>query len=94
MGSIKKPTPDKRQVDELKALIKALDGTQHNPIAWGSVIAFAAPIIARIAARIAARYVAQRVGKRLKKNIPADTADHVADKITAIVQRLAQRKKS
>ena len=92
MGDKKKPTPDKRQIEELKAFVKALNGAEHNPIEWGAVIAFAAPIVSRIAARIAVKYVAQRLGKRLKRNVPADTADYVADKMTAIVQRLALRK--
>lgn len=86
-----KKTPkrkDTKEIIELKKVVTALNAVQHNPIAWGSVIALFAPIIARLATRIAVRYISAKVGKRFKKSLPDEAAEYVADRIGEAVSRL------
>lgn len=78
-----KKTVEKREAEELKRAINALNSTQHNPIAWGPIIAMVAPIIARIAARYAMRALARRLQRKISTKIRDETvvgaADFVAD---------------
>lgn len=74
------------EVTELKALTKALDATQHNPIGWGLVFAYIAPIIARLAVRIALSYYTRRTGKKISPTVKAAVLDYTKDLITTKVK--------
>lgn len=76
-------TPERRDKEELDRLIKALESTGHNPIVWGPIIKFVAPVIARIAARFVMKLLASKLDKRISSKIREDVvikaADHLAD---------------
>jgi len=77
------PTKDK-DVKELNLFIKALQGTEHNPVQWAAVFRVAAPIIARLAARTAAGYLASKWGKRASPKTRGEVAAYTAERIAAI----------
>ena len=86
----KRKAADTRDEQALKLALKALKGTQHNPINWVAIAQFIGPIVARLAARQAARYVSGRLKKKMTKAMPAETADYVADRMNQILAKLAR----
>lgn len=86
----KKATKTKdKDIKELQRINAALNGIQHNPIAWAAVIAVVAPVIARLAARYAASYLAKQWNKRANPKIRTGAAEDAAERITdALVKNL------
>jgi len=76
-----------KELDELKRFANALNATQHNPVDWAAIIAFAAPIVARITARYAARYIASKFNRKLTSKISTETANQAADWIVTTLQK-------
>lgn len=78
-----KVSADKRDAQELKRAVKALESTSHNPVQWAPIIAFVAPIVARITARYVLRAVARKLERKISTKIRDETvvgaADFVAD---------------
>lgn len=76
-------TPERRDKEELDRAIKALEAVSHNPIAWGLIIKFVAPVIARIAARFVMKLVAskldRRISSKIREEVVIKAADHLAD---------------
>jgi len=72
---------------DLQLALDAASAAEHNPVDWGAVIRFTAPIIARLAARYATRYVAGRLGKRIPPKMANDTAEKTAERIAVIVAK-------
>lgn len=92
---MKKPTPEKREAQELDRLVKTLEATSHNPIAWGPVIKFVAPIIARIAARYVMKIVARKLDKRISSKIREETVVAAADHLAEIaIKRTSKKSKN
>lgn len=74
------------EVVEMKALTKALDATQHNPIAWGLIFAYIAPIIARLAVRIALSYYTRKTGKKISPTTKSAVLDYTGELIKTKVK--------
>ena len=84
----KRKTPEKKELDLLIKTIKALNGVQHNPINWGAVIGFVAPIVARLAARVAIRYTTAKLKKKLKSKAADELVDEVSDRLSEYTSKL------
>jgi len=90
-GSI---TAEKREEQDLRRAVNALEGSQHNPIAFAPVVKLIAPIVARIAARYVLRTVSKKLGKRISSKIREDTVTKAADYLADIaVKRVTTKKK-
>jgi len=83
----KRKPPQDKDLKELNRAIDALKGTQHNPIAWGAIIKFVAPIIGRLAARYAAGYLATKWNKRATPKIRKEVAEDTADKMANVLYK-------
>jgi len=73
--SSKRKEPKDKDIQELNRALAALKATQHNPVEWGAIIKFVAPILGRLAARYAAGYLATRWNKRATPKIRKEVAE-------------------
>lgn len=81
----KKVTSD---VATLLSAIKALKSTQHNPIAWGAVLQFLAPIIARLAIRVGLAYFSKKTGRRIHPKIRNEVAENAGEAMGDLLKKV------
>jgi len=87
MQAPKKSQHETKGINDLKLALDAVGASEHNPVDWGAVIRFTAPIIARLAARYATRYVGSKLAKRIPPKLANDTAEKTAERIAVIVAK-------
>lgn len=80
-----KRSAEQRDKDELQRAINALQATQHNPVEWGAIVKFVAPLIARIATRYAMTLLSRKLNRRISPKIREDTVASTADKLAELV---------
>jgi len=88
-----KPNPDSRDKRELETVVKALQGSQHNPIDWIAIVRLIAPIVARIAVRYGIGLVARRLNRRVSPQVRDQIANSAADRMSEIVLKRTTSKK-
>ncbi|MBA7691696.1 hypothetical protein ES703_100247 [subsurface metagenome] len=83
---------DTKDVAEVRLAIFAMEGVEHNPVDWGSIVRFTAPIIARLAARYATRYVASVLKKRVTLKQSNEVAEKTAERIAVVLAKKALKR--
>ena len=86
-----KKKPDTRDLEELQRATKALKGADHNPVDWGAIITFIAPIISRIAIRYAVRSVAAKLKRKVSSKVATEITEKGADLISDLVKKRLQK---
>lgn len=85
--STKKQTKVTQEKEELQAIVKALEGTQHNPVAWLPIIRLVAPVIARLAIRLGLSVFARKTGRRIRPSVRDFVADDTAKSIRGMMPK-------
>jgi hypothetical protein len=84
--SAKKKQKVTKELQDLKAALKALEATSHNPIQWTPILKLLAPIIARWAIRAGLSYFARKSKKSIKPKLRDEVAEFTADLVTKSIK--------
>ena len=87
-ATTKRKTPASVELADLDRAVKALNATQHNPIAWGPIIAYFGPIVARLAIRVGLTYLARKTGRKIAPKARQEVVDYTSTAILAVLKRL------
>jgi len=83
----KKAAKVTQEKEDLAAIVKALESTQHNPVAWLPVIKLVAPVVARLAIRIGMAAFARKTGRKIKPSVRDFVADEAAKSIRSMLPK-------
>ena len=84
---VKRTAKEQKDTAEILRAIKALQGTQHNPIDFGAILTFIAPIVARMAVRYAVRVAYRKLNRKLTTKVSEEMVDTVSERVGDIIQQ-------